>query len=354
MNTNHDNIEDRLDDALELVKKRAAAAAQPDGELGELLQLATTLRTELRVEQPSTLAIERGRARLLNELRAMQQAAATPSTRAVDWRERWAHWWQSLPLSPEPVRRLAFVVILLMALTIGTGAFAASADSLPGDPLYILKRVGEQATLTLTFDPQAHEALTAKFDEVHRQEVDRLLQLHKMARTEIRGILTHIDHDQVWINHLKVTLRERALVDIAHLNVGDSVLLIVQTNADETVDAFTITRDPTTTPAPSATPTPTVTPLPTATSTPHPTPSATSTTGALPAGHPTASSEVTREPTPVEKPTREREPTRIEKPTDTPKPTRTERPTNTPRPTDTRTPTRTPRPAEPTRNPRSK
>src|SRR5256885_7690173 len=65
------------------------------------------------------------------------------------------HWNRRLAL-PRPVRRLALAGVALAALMVASvTAAVASADSLPGDPLYSVKLGVERAQLATTFDSGA-------------------------------------------------------------------------------------------------------------------------------------------------------------------------------------------------------
>lgn len=74
--------------------------------------------------------------------------------------------------------RLSFPALLRPALAaaailvlVGAGATSAAASSLPGDPLYGVKRAGEDMQLALTFDDVARMQLLAQFADRRLDEL---------------------------------------------------------------------------------------------------------------------------------------------------------------------------------------
>src|SRR2546428_3649621 len=73
-------------------------------------------------------------------------------------------------LAPRPQRRSLFAVSWLrpalaaavLAVFVGAGATSAAASSLPGDPLYAVKRASEDVQLALTFDDVARVQLLSE------------------------------------------------------------------------------------------------------------------------------------------------------------------------------------------------
>ncbi|HEV8534684.1 MAG TPA: DUF5667 domain-containing protein [Candidatus Limnocylindria bacterium] len=65
-----------------------------------------------------------------------------------------------------PALAAAAAVVLVLA-----GATSASASSLPGDPLYVVKRAGEDVRLALTFDDFARMQLLSEFVDRRLEEL---------------------------------------------------------------------------------------------------------------------------------------------------------------------------------------
>jgi hypothetical protein len=89
-------------------------------------------------------------------------------------------------LAPRPSRfsfpailrpALAAVAILVLVLA---GATSAAASSLPGDPLYAVKRIGEDVRLTLTFNDVARTRLLAELTDRRLEELAEIAK-HRPA-----------------------------------------------------------------------------------------------------------------------------------------------------------------------------
>jgi hypothetical protein len=74
--------------------------------------------------------------------------------------------WFSFPAILRPALAAAAILVLVIA-----GATNAAASSLPGDPLYAVKRTSEDAQLALTFDEVARMQLLARFADRRLEEL---------------------------------------------------------------------------------------------------------------------------------------------------------------------------------------
>jgi hypothetical protein len=382
------------------------SVAVTDKPVAELAQFAAELRGKLPVARPSEAATRRGRERLLAELDALQRP------RGFDISSFYFAWtWtlKRLLASANLARRIAVVVTLLVAALAFNGALAASANSLPGDPLYDLKRIQEQVRLTITMDLDAREKLQEQFDDKRITELNALRLLLRVMRTEVSGTVSAIEGDTLVVDQVPFAVDRAQFPAVTDVVVGDRVRLVVQTNSDGSVAVVEFTREPSGKPgndalggspaqsnsaagtprpagarsatppaqsAASATPgpgagqpatridpvsTPTPQPSPTredpkqATSTPTGTLSGTPTPSEL--HHvptPTFRPETTYTPAPTDGPDTTHTPAPTDRPdaTYTPRPTHTLEATESPEPTETRRPTptptasRTPRPTE--------
>lgn len=139
--------------------------------LRSLLSFAAELRETLPAPGPEAAFAQNSEARLLNRLRTRIRDQKVARSKQVE-RRGW-------------LRRLAPAlagVLLAAILTLGmVGVARASAESLPGDPLYPVKRGVEQARLALTFDEQEQAELVRK----HARE--RLTEIESLARMGRHG-----------------------------------------------------------------------------------------------------------------------------------------------------------------------
>ena len=90
-------------------------------------------------------------------------------------------------------RVLAASLAVALGLTLGAaGVLNASAASLPGQPLYALKRTVEQTQLLLAFDGATREELAADFSERRVNEVRDLLADAQAVNVAFGGLLERV------------------------------------------------------------------------------------------------------------------------------------------------------------------
>jgi hypothetical protein len=324
--------EDKLEQALERLSAGESldailASSGPDAVwLEPMLALAVGVR-DLR-ETLSVPAAEASLARFLGEAgRIASDLPAEPAPRP---------WWQrlvdGLRLPTVGVPRLAgtavSVALTVIALMVGSAFFlganstAAAQSVLPGQPLYPIKRFGEEMLLQLPQSSESRGAKTTEYDQRRRDEVHLLLDHHLEARVSFRGVVETLDASQVVVSGVSSQLTDETQVD-GPLAVDAQVAVQARTVRDGTLFAERVVVErpapPTPTPSPTVTPQPTVTPTAT--------PSVT--------GTPTSTPTSTATGTPTEEPTPE--------PTATPTAASPER--SLPPPTETREPTASPTPA---------
>ncbi len=292
------------------------------GDPGDLLEVADRLRADYALPQPSAAGFARGHERLLAAIaqEAGHVSATAPS--GSDWRSRIRRWFAS----SNPFPRLAFagtlaVVVLFMCNTVLT----ISAESLPGDPLYSVKRAQEQVRFNLTLDEAQREQLQGQFDDTRVKEVEALQRQMREERIELSGHVESINGRTVVIDGLALEIP--AAIDMGQLHVGDRVVVVVETRRDGKVNVVELNVNES---APHPTHEPSDTPRPSATARPSNTPRATETDA----------------PTRVPRPSETPRPTEIERPGSTPESTRAPRATETERPESTPEPTRAPRATE--------
>jgi hypothetical protein len=252
------------------------SALRPMLEAGLLVRQAAPMATEVMVAQRNA------RQRFEGAL-----AASMPARRQPYPFQRWA--------------TLAAGLLLAFILLTGGAAFAAQS-SLPGDPLYGLKRFTEQVQLSLGSTP----TLLEQFAKRRIDEIGQLLSLEQAAEVEFEGKLQAMNGDNWLVGGLPVTLNS-ATRGAEGAAVGD----IVRINGYTTASGELIARDVTlvrhlqTSPAGTPTPAPTVQPTVTHTLTGLPTIQPTLTPSHIatrPAPSVTPSATATRESTPFTMP----------------------------------------------------
>jgi len=206
------------------------------------------------------------------------------------------------------------IAVLFLAAVWGGGAIA-SAKSLPGDPLYPLKRVSEKVQLALTFDEASRAQLLSTFEQRRLAEVRAVMQERKSTHVQFKGTIEKIGEDAWQISGLIVSIGPDTIIE-GIPRLGKTARVDALTKSDGSLSAQRIQiQEPSRAVqslAPSATP---------------------SHTPRKPAS-PTPSATVTSSLTP--------------EPTDTMQPTKTPKPTDTLEPTSTNTPIPTPTKITPT------
>ncbi len=157
------------------------------------------------------------------------------------------------------LRTLLAVVLVLVAG--GVATVSAAANSLPGDPLYGVKRTWEQVQLTFTADAQAHQQLEVRLVEERREEVQALVQLRREAVVELQGRLEAVQAEQWIISGMPFRVTGETIVDGTPA-LGSIVQVMARVQNDGTLIALRLRVHrppapiPTQPPSPLATPTP--------------------------------------------------------------------------------------------------
>jgi len=247
----------------------------------------------------------------------LQTAAGLPALRmepseAVKMRSRQKFMAQAAELR-RPVQRkgwaflprfaTGFVAAGLVAIVLSTGAVAASGSSLPGDPLYGIKRTVENVQLSTSGSPVVREELQREFEQRRRDEANQLLDAGRESEVELTGPIESIQPHSWIVGGLAIAVDARtSIVGTPQLNRlaeikgvtgpgglrASAITIDSSGETDKTPEAentatpepevSTETPKPTSTPASTSTPTRSVeTPRPTARPQPKATPQPTAT-----------------------------------------------------------------------------
>jgi hypothetical protein len=168
------DLPDRLETSLLALSQGAdlASALPQDPAAAEALRPALEAALALRsllVGGPANAARARSRARLLSEL----ERPARP---------RLAAWILALPRQAIAIAALA----IALSLTVG-GLDIASAQALPGDPLYPVKIAGEELRVRLSLSSRARTDLRRRYTVRRSDEVRRLIELGRIATVSFPG-----------------------------------------------------------------------------------------------------------------------------------------------------------------------
>jgi hypothetical protein len=171
-----------LANCLDVIEQRGATleecvAPYPDqrGPLIELLSAAQALRAAPAVTPSLDFRID-ARQRLIAHLPSRRSRRAVMVNVLSAWRHR---------LVASKVLLLRLTVILLVGVVIGSSVVAASAQSLPNDVLYPVKRTMEQARLVFAPDSTSSGDLRLTFAVERLAEVQRLIDRDRGAEAVI-------------------------------------------------------------------------------------------------------------------------------------------------------------------------
>ncbi|MFN8459303.1 MAG: DUF5667 domain-containing protein [Anaerolineae bacterium] len=287
------NPEDKLEEALALLAAGipladilAQAGADADW-LRPLLSVASEvgeLRAAMPLPNPNPSL-----QRMLNYSRALTDTPPRNNRERSGWQSVFA---QFLGGGWLPRLATGAVTGLIVVFLLGGTLIVLAQRSLPGQPLYAVKRMGESAQLVLTRDATARQQLRENFNQRRQEEAQLLLKEGETETVTFEGKVEALTNNSLTLDGLAIQLTPQTKIT-GNLAVGARATLEVMTQPPDELMALTITiiepAPPTPTPLPTSTPTTTSTstPTPTATATATPGQSQTSDTLNLPTRTPT-------------------------------------------------------------------
>ncbi|GAB4401758.1 MAG: hypothetical protein OHK0052_25200 [Anaerolineales bacterium] len=312
------------EDAFEVCLQALQTGATLEACLQLYPQWAAAFRPALEAAQAARLDVA------IVPVEAMQRSRTALLGRAAVLRAQQplrGRWYGLLP-------RLAFSLLLVLGVIFGgSGLIAVSAQAIPGDQMYPLKRAVEQVHLQIAPSLEQKTAIEGAYQQRRVEEILRLFRLRRVAQVSFQGVVQLQQGDywyvagvlvamgestlqigtieagmvvevegstqpEGWVMADEVHLKARELVGVVQqieqsfwvvagtrlaitplsqldprLQVGDMALVMLQAEHDGSLSARAILRYPLPTATPvvlTVTPPPTVTPLPVATSTPAP------------------------------------------------------------------------------------
>lgn len=152
------------------------------------------------------------------EARRSGQPVHIPASAKVDSRTRFlaeaGRMQKKAPLFNPPLRlarALVIVVLFLFAGLFGTGL--ASAEAVPGETLYPIKRAVEKAQLALTTDQTSKLDLEEEFDRRRVAETEKLVQTGRSESVTLAGTLNETT-DHIWtVGGVRLNLPAELLAD---------------------------------------------------------------------------------------------------------------------------------------------
>jgi hypothetical protein len=206
---------------LEASLKRYPALANDLRPMLETARAAQLLGVSFPAPRPAQLA---SRARFL--ARAGELRAARPHT----WRNRLTGWLLTNRLASSAL------AILLVVVIAGYSALTVSAQSLPGDPLYGLKRTVEQTQLWLSPNAETRAELEHQFTARRLQEVEQVMVEGRTVDVEFGGVLDGREGERWFMGGITVVVPAGTPITGTPV-LGVYVRVFGQSQADGTVRA---------------------------------------------------------------------------------------------------------------------
>lgn len=249
--------EDKLENALFLLASGLPLAEVLDEAGDDAEWLRPMLEMGARVgELREAIPIPGAEASLQRMLDYGQElAAATPSTG-----------WQAMVmrlLAPRLVAGLA--ASLLVVILLGSAVTVLARRSLPGQPLYSLKRAGETLRLNLALDRADREQLLEEYNQRRHEEARRLLEQNRVAQLVYQGRVEAATAETLTIGDMVAQLTPQTKIN-GRLAAGAQVQVEVLTQPPDQLIAVTVTVLEPAPPTPMP-PAPTLTPTPPPTAT---------------------------------------------------------------------------------------
>lgn len=129
---------------------------------------------------------------------------------------------------------LALVVILVCGAVL---AVNASASSLPGDPLYGVKRTWEEVRLTLTLNVPARQQFQDQIRQLRLEEVREMIRMGKTGTVEFVGQLESIAADEWVVSGIPVRMLPDTMVE-GDPAVGQTILVQARLQGNGVVTAW--------------------------------------------------------------------------------------------------------------------
>ena len=135
-----------------------------------------------------------------------------------------------------PALRVGFAAVLIVAFLVlaGGGLVTASADALPGDALYGVKRTAERLRLDLTFDAGQQTALEDEFHQRRIQETEALLSGGRVEQVEFSGVVSGQTADGWTVSGIRVIVSAQTEME-GEIRIGSLVEVRGLTQADDSV-----------------------------------------------------------------------------------------------------------------------
>jgi hypothetical protein len=196
-------------------------------ELEPLLSTALVLRRVSPSPATPVRTLSRGRARFMAEVQCAQASRRAP-------RRSLSFMWQPRPLLVRGLATVSLAFVLLIGML--SGGRLVSASSLPGDPLYAVKRASENVQLILTLSAEERAELQRRLAELRVSEVKQVTELGREVDVRFEGTVEKVEDGTIVVHGISVRLVSDAS-DAFRPTVGSAVQVEARTTSDGAVQA---------------------------------------------------------------------------------------------------------------------
>jgi len=169
----HDQWLSRLLEGETTLSEFLAQESKDAAQVTDLLATAQEVHQLLVPASPSETFFVASRARIMNRIRSKSSVRAKPRSRPL-----------LSGIFLRPAYALVALILLVSLAFSGVGVASAAAESLPGDPLYGVKRSLEEVRLGLTWNEESQVLLLSEFVEERLAEAEKALALGRQSDAE--------------------------------------------------------------------------------------------------------------------------------------------------------------------------
>jgi hypothetical protein len=219
----------QLVDAIDICMQEMDSGTDLQTSLGLYPELETELRPILEAHYYARMIAVPGPSRSASDQsRTQMLAQAHEARREPKLRSFW------LPRVAEVV--LAFVVVLVFA---GGGIWTASANAVPGDPLYSIKLALEDVSLKFAPSRSLKTSLEESYKDRRVEEAQKLLTLGREEEIIFEGEVIVLDTDTFMIEGMTISLTETTEI-IGSFREGDRVEIKAVIRDGTLIEAYTV------------------------------------------------------------------------------------------------------------------
>ena len=221
-----------LIDALDI----CLSALENGADLDSCLELYPELAGELRPLLETAQAANPPHRQVTLPLPAMKRSRTALLARAGELRSSRRNW---LGLSQKLSLALIPLVLVLILILSSRGLYVASAQALPGDRLYSVKRAVEQIRLQFTSGGSKKSLIEASYSLKRIDEIELLLGLGRTQKVSFEGILEEMGERRWTISGIPVVITPETVL-IGDFQIRDIVKVEGETRPEGWVQAHEI------------------------------------------------------------------------------------------------------------------